>query len=193
MESKEFKDNLIGASPEELKKVVEFAKNKKLSDTLIKKPEFIKDVKEIFKSEFNIEVNDEDVHNLLQNIERAVRNEPLKTLDETELSEAVGGVSLKGFRDNAIIGVPALIGGFIGHHVGVRIGALGGARVGAGVKAVKNTRTSNKTNNDAKAGALTECDIGALTGAGLGAIAGEISGAAAGAAIGRKIVDFLNS
>ena len=167
----------IKASKKQIDKIKELVKEEKLSETLIKKPEFLKDIKNILRSELNIEVTDENIQDLLKDIENVVRKESLEVLGEDKLDEVVGGISFKGIRNGLIVGTSALLGGAIGR-------TSGGLAAGL-ILTVNESTEDRKKDPDPSPGV---CKMGKAS-----MLVGRLSGAAVGAAIGQKIVDYLDS
>lgn len=112
-----------------------------------------------------------------------MKNTALKNLfikaSENELSEAVGGVSLKGIRNSVIIGVSALLGG----EIGVVPGVVTGGMVGVATGDIKY----DKKNNELILNEHGETIVNTS------ALVGHLSGTLIGVAIGRKIVNYLDS
>ena len=112
-----------------------------------------------------------------------MKNTELKNLfikaSEDELSEAVGGISIKGVRNSVIIGVSTLLGSGIGTGAGAITGGfIGGATGNIQYNPETNEVTTNKNG---------------LMIANVSILAGKLSGAAVGAAIGQKIINYLDN
>lgn len=96
-----------------MKGLQELVNNGKLSETLLSNKKFVKEAKEILRSE-NIEADDKNLAQLMDEIASKLKADSTRKVDDEELANVAGGVTARG----AVVTVSSVIGAVVGALVG---------------------------------------------------------------------------
>ena len=111
-----------------LKDLQEMAKEGKVSEELLKDEEFKSKLKEALKKDFEKEITDEQISEIIKNFEIALQDKEL--LKEADLENVSGGVNadkvddeyIKTFIKTMTAAIGALLSGTGGYHIGGNVG-----------------------------------------------------------------------